>query len=213
MQSDTIGGMGGLGAAMFLTQNTQKIFGVEAQAHLQYKTSNDKGLWLILADYNSLKVGGDKESISNYFIHLRYNYKVTQWLRWEIFTQYMNNDVTQIDSRLLTGTGPRFKIIKISNFRLYAGTLLMYESEKELTQPVIQHKDWRNSDYISFTWILNKSTELISTTYFQPMLSKLKDYRILNQAVFKVKASPHFSLSVKWNYLHDRYPVDICDGD
>jgi len=209
MQSDTVGWQGGFGTAISLTQNTAKIFGMEAETHLQYKTSNDRGLWLFLGNYNFLKVG-DRESISNYYLHFRYNRKINEWLRWEFFTQYQNNDIMQIDSRLLAGTGPRFKLIKHKYFRLYAGSLFMFEREREKTAPVIHHDDWRNSSYVSFTWLPNANTELISTTYYQPLLNKFSDYRILNQAVLRVKASPHFALSVKWNYLHDRFPAGVA---
>lgn len=206
MQSDTVGWQGGFGMAFSLIQNTIKITNMEAETHLQYKTSNDRGLWLILADYVNLKVGG-KQNVANYYVHLRYNYKVNDWLRWEFFTQYQNNDITQIDARFLVGTGPRFKLIKIEKFRLYAGCLFMHEREKELTSPVVKHQDWRNSSYVSFTWLPNKNTELISTTYFQPRLDKFNDWRFLNQAVFRVKASPHFGMSMRWNYLRDKFPA------
>ena len=43
MQSDTTGWMGGAGAAVDLTQNVEKIFGADFEAHMQYKTTNDKG--------------------------------------------------------------------------------------------------------------------------------------------------------------------------
>jgi hypothetical protein len=47
-----------------------------------------------------------------------------------VFGQYQNNDITQIDSRILAGTGPRFKLMKLPTFRLYAALLFMYEREK-----------------------------------------------------------------------------------
>lgn len=206
MQSDTTGWMGGAGAAVSLTQNTTKIFGADVEAHLQYKTSNDQGLWLILGNYSFLKVGSSR-FISNGFGHIRYNRKVNEWLRWEVFGQYQNNIITQIDSRVLVGTGPRFKIFKTKVFRLYAASLLMFESEKERTNPTVSHNDLRNSSYVSFTWLPQPNIELISTTFFQPLFSQFSDYRILNQASLKVRATKHFSLSVKWNYLHDRFPA------
>lgn len=206
MQSDTVGWMGGAGTAINLTQNTQKIFATDLEAHLQYKTSNDKGLWLILGNYTFLKVGEDK-FISNGFGHLRYNRKINEWLRWEIFGQYQNNIITQIDSRILLGTGPRFKLIKTKIFRMYAASLFMFEREKERTNPVIKHEDLRNSSYVSFTYTPKENLELISTTFFQPLFKKLSDYRILNQIAFRVKATKHFSVSLKWHYLHDRFPA------
>lgn len=206
MQSDTVGWMGGAGAAVSLTQNTTKIFSADVEAHLQYKTSNDKGLWLVLGNYGFLKAG-DSRFVSNGFFHLRYNRKLNEWLRWEVFGQFQNNIITQIDSRLLAGTGPRFKIFKKANFRLYAATLIMFESEKERTTPTIEHNDLRSSSYVSFTWTPQKNIELISTTFYQPLFKKLSDYRILNQVSLKVKATQHFSLSVRWNYLFDKYPA------
>lgn len=206
MQSDTVGWMGNIGAAVGLTQNTDKIFQANLETHLQYKTSNDQGLWLILGNFGILKIGSDR-FVSDGLMHLRYNRKVNEWLRWEFFGQFQNNIITQIDSRLLLGTGPRFKLVKIKTFRLYAASLFMFDRENERTKPVIKHSDLRNSSYLSFTWLPRENIEVISTTYFQPLLKKLGDYRILNQVTFNLKATPHFGLSLKWNYLHDRFPA------
>jgi hypothetical protein len=206
MQSDTVGWMGSVGAAVSLAQNTIKIFQAGLEAHLQYKTSNDKGLWLVLGNHNFLKAGSSR-FVSDDLLHLRYNRKVNEWMRWEFFGQYQNNEVTQIDSRFLIGTGPRFKVLKKNTFRLYAASLIMFEREKEKTSPAALHKDTRSSSYISFTWLPKDYLEMISTTYFQPLLNKFSDYRIMNQLTFKIKATPHFSLGLKWNYLHDRFPA------
>lgn len=206
MQSDTVGWMGSFGAAFSITKNTSQIFGAYADAQLQYKTSNDQGIWMILGNLNFLKVAKSR-FVSDGMAHLRYNKKVNEWLRWEFFGQFQNNDITQIDSRILAGTGPRFKLMKLPTFRLYAALLFMYEREKEATIPIVRHSDVRNSSYISFTWLPKDYLEMISTTYFQPRLSQFNDFRILNQISFKVKATPHFSLSVKWNYLHDKAPA------
>ncbi len=206
MQSDTIGWMGSFGTSFSMNKNKVKIFGASADAHLQYKTSNDQGLWLILGNLNFLKIEKNR-FLSDGLLHLRYNRKVNEWLRWEFFGQFQNNEVTQIDSRLLFGTGPRFKLAKTKTFRLYAASLLMYEREKEAISPVIRHSDLRSSSYLSFTWLPKDYLELISTSYFQPLLKKFSDFRIMNQFVFRVKATPHFSLTMKWNYLHDRFPA------
>lgn len=206
MQSDTVGWLGSFGAAFSMTKNTVKIFGATADAHLQYKTSNDQGLWLIMGNYNFLKVS-DRRFLSDGLFHLRYNRKINEWLRWEFFGQFQNNDITQIDSRILAGTGPRFKLAKLPRFKLYVASLLMYEKEKEATSPAVRHSDLRSSSYLSFTWLPRDYLEMISTTYFQPRLKKFSDYRLMNQLMFKVKATPHFSLTVRWNYLKDKFPA------
>ena len=123
MQSDTVGWKGGVGAGVSLTQNTEKIFQLNLEAQLQYKTSRDRGIWMILGNLGLLKIGGDR-FVSDDLIHIRYNKKVNEWLRWEVFGQYQNNIVTQIDSRTLFGTGPRFKPVSYTHLTLPTSDLV-----------------------------------------------------------------------------------------
>lgn len=206
MRSDTVGWTGKMGAAFAITQNTRKIFQAHVATQLQYKTSNDKGLWLILGNLGILKSSNQK-LVSENLVHLRYNRKVNEWLRWEFFGQHQNNAITQIDSRILLGTGPRFKLLKKEKFRMYAATLVMYEREKEKTEPVINHEDLRSSSYLSFSWEPQSNMSLVSTTYFQPLFNKLSDHRLLNTVSFTIDATPHLGLTVSWNYLFDRFPA------
>ena len=83
----------------------------------------------------------------------------------------------------------------------------MYEEEKELVTPVILHTDFRNSSYISFTITPNDKVEITSTTFFQPLLNDLDDFRILNQASLRVKAGKKLGIRINWNYLNDSRPV------
>ncbi|MEI9910704.1 MAG: DUF481 domain-containing protein [Bacteroidota bacterium] len=204
MQSDTTGWKGNAGSSFSFTKNEEEITQITLNAHLQYKTK--KSLWLILADYGFLKAGSEK-FIANSFGHLRYNYKINSWLRWEAFAQAQKNYVTQIDARYLAGAGPRFKLFDSKQFRLYATTLFMYEHEKERTIPVVKHHDVRNSSYISFTLLPANNIEIISTTFYQPLLKEIKDARILNQSVVKIKTGNHFWISLLWNYLYDSFPA------
>ena len=206
MHSDTTGWMGGAGAAFSLNQNKEKITGGNIQAHLQHKTKTDKSLWLLLGDYGLLKAGGEK-LIAEGFGHIRYNKKINNWLRWEAFGQFQKNVITQIDSRYLIGTGPRFRIVKNKILRLYAASLIMYEREKETSSIVPVQNIARSSSYISFTLTPVETTDITSTTFFQPAINNFSDYRILNQVKIGVKATKHFSLSLKWNYLFDNRPA------
>lgn len=204
MQSDTIGWMGGVSSSFSFNKSAQNVFSLNINAHLQYKSQ--KNLWMILGNYGYLE-GGNRRYIFNRFLHLRYNRKLNAWLRWEIFTQVQKDLVTDIKIRSLTGTGPRFKIISTKKFHFYAATLLMYEIESEDTNPVIKHFDWRSSSYVSFTILPAENIEIISTTYFQPRLNLLKDYRLLNDVDIKVKASKRFSISLQWNLIYDKFPA------
>lgn len=203
MQSDTTGWMGNAGASFALTKNTQQVFSSDVDAHLQYKSK--KGLYLVLGSYGFLKAAGTN-LIDNTFLHFRYNYKLNAVVRWEAFTQVQKNVVTGISSRFLIGTGPRFKIFSTKLIRLYAASLLMYEREDETGSDVVQNNA-RNSSYVSFTITPNKQVEIVSTSFFQPLLNNWNDYRLLNQVTIRVKAGKKLGLAVKWNYLNDSRPV------
>lgn len=206
LHADTTGWMGGAGASVNLNKNAVQVLGINLESQLQYKSPSQKSLWLILGNYSFLKAGANK-LVSQGFIHLRYNYKLNSWLRWEIFGQYQNNPVLFIDHRFLLGSGPRFRIYRHNKTRVYAATLLMLEEEKELTNPVIKHQDLRNSSYVSCSLIPNGQLEVVNTFFYQPLLKDLRDHRFLNQLSVKVKAGRHVSLGVKLNYLYDARPA------
>ena len=204
MQSDTTGWMGSVGALLSLTKNTDEIFLVQVNAHLQYKTQKD--LFLILGNYGFLS-GSSQNLINNSFIHLRYNRKLNKILRLEFFTQVLQNPVTKIDYRILTGAGPRFKLTENKKFRLYAASLVMHEYERELNEEKTIHNDIRSSSYISFSFEPNDNTEMVNTVFYQPLFSYLNDYRILDQFKFSVKAGKKLALAFNINYLYDNKPV------
>lgn len=203
MQSDTTGWMGNAGAGLVLTKNVQQVFSTELDAHVQYKSN--KSLYLLLGSYGFLKSAGTS-LIDNTFLHFRYNYKINKILRWEAFTQLQQNVISNIKSRFLVGTGPRFKLLGTKMIKLYAASLMMYEREKETNSSLI-HNDIRSSSYVSITFTPNKQLEIISTSFFQPLVNNLNDYRILNQVSVKVKAGKRLGLRVRWNYLNDSRPV------
>lgn len=200
--TDTTGWEGTVGANFSLTDFGQKVYSVNANAHLQYKS--EKSLYLLLGGYGFLK--GDKQAfVDHSFIHFRYNYKLTSVVRLEAFTQLQQNTVVKLQSRFLIGAGPRFKILSKEKIKLYAGSLPMYEIEKETGNPKRIH-DWRLSSYVSLTFTPNKQTEFTSTTYYQPVLFDLEDYRLLNQSVFKISASKRVAVVIRLNYQYDGSP-------
>jgi hypothetical protein len=183
-----------------------EVVSASANEHLQYKSNRD--LYLLLANYNLLK--GDRTKLANnMFYHLRYNRKLSNLVRWEVFTQWQQDVIADIGLRILAGTGPRFKLHDSPKFKLYAATAAMYEYEKEKSHPEVFHNELRSSNYISFTYDPNEILEIVSTTFYQPLFRKISDFRILNQISLNLKASKHISITIAWNYLYDAYPAGV----
>ncbi len=204
IQSDTTGWLGGLGTGFLFEKNVVEVININVNAHLEYKTQKD--LYLFLVNYSFLKGSGQTFS-NNLFYHLRYNYKVNSFLRWEAFTQMQQNNVTGIRLRLLAGTGPRFKLSDSKKLTLYAGSSFMYEDEKEKTHPIIHHKDFRSSNYITATYKPSDATEIIATVFYQPLYKNFKDYRILNEITLKIKLVEKLSFTTGWYFLYDSKPA------
>jgi hypothetical protein len=201
--TDTTGWAGSVGGSFAITNYGQKVFDVDANAHVQYKTK--KSLYLFLGGYGFLK--GDQQSYVDYgFLHFRYNYKLTKILRLEAFTQIQQNTITKIQFRYLIGAGPRVKLVESPKVKLYLGSLPMYEVEKETG--ISKHiTGWRCSNYLSFTFIPNKQTTLTTTTYYQPVMFDAGDYRLLNQTTCKIKAGKKIAVVINYNYQYDASPA------
>lgn len=204
IQSDTTGWVGNLGSNFSLTKNTQQVMTIAASAHAEYKTKKD--LWLILVNYNLLKTDTQQFN-NNAFAHLRYNHKLNNWLVWEAFTQWQENVVEGIGTRALAATGPRFTLSYTKTLRLFAGTALMYEYEKDVSGPPFLHKDLRNDTYASATYKPTSNVTMVTTLYYQPLFTRLADFRVMHDLSVKVEITKRFSLLTSWDFMYDAFPA------
>jgi hypothetical protein len=88
----------------------------------------------------------------------------------------------------------------------------MYEYEEVNGEVPELNKDHRSSSYVTFTLALPKThAELVSTAYFQPLLSNLADYRITWQTALTFQITKRFRWTSSFNYLYDAFaPVGIA---
>jgi hypothetical protein len=188
-----------------LIKNVNSIFGISNSMHVQY---NDKtNLWLFINDLSFQKVE------SNSFVnrgtqHLRYNRRITETIKLEAFAQSQYDEISQIDFRGLFGIGPRFKLSPYDNYRVYLGTLVMYEYEK--ASPTIVNRveeDLRGSAYLSFSLYPIESVSVISTSYYQPKLKAISDYRFSSTTSLLIKIYEDLSFKTNFKYFYDAVPV------
>jgi len=202
--TDTSGYSGSASLNFQLKKNTNSFFIISNNVHLQYKMNNH--LLLFKNDVDFQKIEGEK--LSNSFIsHLRYNYKLSPLIAWEAFLQGQFNKVNLINFRGLAGTGPRFKLSQLENYRFYLGSLVMYEYEEVLDGITPIQRDIRGSIYFSFSLYPTEHISIISTTYYQPQLSQFKDYRISSQSSLLVGLFKNFALKTSYTFTYDAFPA------
>lgn len=200
--TDSNGFAGSVDFSFSINQYNEMAFNLTNKLHIQYKYR--KHLVLALNDISFIKRG--ENAFQNYGLgHLRYNYTLKDWLKWEVFTQASYNELIRMKLRVLAGTGPRFKLSRLEKYKFYIGTAYMFEYD-DISQDSIKRYDHRLSTYFSFTLKPAPIIRIVSTTYYQPKFNDWGDFRISGNigTYFTLAKNFHFKLEFSYNY--DRKP-------
>lgn len=187
-----------------LTKNKNRIFNISNDIRIQYK--KDKQLWLFINDID-FKEANATSLVSRNSQHLRYNYQFISRIVLEAFTQHQTDKISAIKNRFLIGSGLRFKLSQSEQYKFYFGSLVMYEYEHSETAISTYHNDWRNSSYVSFSLYPKSNISIVSTTYLQPRLDLINDYRISSQTSIALKVIKNLAYTATFTYQFDKFPV------
>jgi hypothetical protein len=194
---------------------------VRLGSRLRLEYEKNKNRWMALGAYNLTQFRNveDPGSVprnfaNNAFGHLRYNYLANDWLTWEAFTQLQYDEIQQIDARVLTGTGPRIKLLRTDSSQLFFGMLYMYEYESstdvfevpEDREERITLTDHRLSTYISGGFQVTETFSINHVTYFQPNLADFGDFRISSETSFSFKISDKLAFRTYFQLMYDERP-------
>ncbi len=185
----------------------------------QAKSKDLRKIYFLLGNYHLIRTA-NQDFRNSWFLHLRFNYKLTDLFRIESYIQGQNNELLDINERYLAGTGIRFKLIGREHLRMYLATAYLYEEEisDELDQQNFNH---RNSSYFSITASSpNDKIILINTAYFQPLFKDFNDYTFLDQLKIELKINKQIHVFGIGSYYYDnitpreraQYSTDIRFG-
>lgn len=202
--SDTSKWSGSASLDVALIENRRSIFRLTNRVRLQHKTANN--LYLFINDINLQKI--DENSLVNRGIqHFRYNRRLSERFKLEAFAQSQYDAISNIDFRGLLGFGPRYRLTKSAKYRVYFGTLIMYEYETatETNIPII--RDFRNSTYVSCSLYPLENLSIVSTTYYQPLVNQISDFRISNETSIAFKILKNLAYKTSFIYNFDSRPI------
>lgn len=206
--NDTNGWVGNVDFNFNIYNNTQQVLQFSNAIRVQYQ--KNKSRFILLNDLNFIKAGNTDFANAGYQ-HFRYNYKLSKWLTMEAFTQTQYNPVLKLDFRYLLGAGPRLKILKKENARIYVAALYMYEYD-DIVNDNVNLYEHRISSYLTCTFSIFKTVELTSTTFYQPNINNTADYRIANDSGLEIHINKHLNFKSTFNMLYDtRQPEGITD--
>ncbi|GAA4240152.1 MULTISPECIES: DUF481 domain-containing protein [Winogradskyella] len=202
--SDTSKWSGSASLDIGLIKNTQSIFKITNSLRLQYNTR--KNLYLFINDLKLEQIE-DNSFVNKGIQHIRYNRKITERLKLEVFAQSQYDAISDIKFRGLLGLGPRFKLSKSKDYRFYLGTLLMFEHEESSDKTIDILRDFRGSVYFSCSLYPLENISLVSTTYYQPLLKQFSDFRISNQTSLGIKVLKNLLFKTSFTYNFDANPI------
>jgi hypothetical protein len=189
---------------LMLTRNTRQIFESGTAAHLQY--TRNRHMILALNNIGLMRVEGEN-LINNGFQHLRYNYSLgDRFVTAELFTQHQYNSIRLLRRRFLAGGGPRFRVYENDDLGIYFAPLVMYEQELLEDEAETRTDKFKGSFYASLTWSVDNRVNFTHTTYYQPDLANISEYRISSETGLELKFSGRFSFLVTWNLAYDSHP-------
>lgn len=206
--NDTNGWVGNIDFSFNINQNTQQVLNFANSCRVQYQYNRSR--FIFLNDLNFIKAG-NTNFVNSGYQHLRYNYKFTNRITMEVFTQTQYNPILKLDFRYLLGYGPRFKLLKKPNARIYAAVLYMYEYDDIVGQKENYYEN-RISSYLTFSFGLFKTVDLTSTTFYQPNMANTADYRIANDTGMEIHINKNLNFKTTFNLLYDtKQPPGIPD--
>jgi hypothetical protein len=192
----------------YTNNNNNRLLVTRNALMLQLKSRDYRDLWLAMVNFD-LSRANDKAFTRAGFGHLRYNRKLTKILRWEAFAQLQHNRVLGIQNRLLLGTGSRLKFnLKEGKSQAYWGLSAMLEQEETAAVPPVLRRDGRWSTYLSSTIELPRwlPGEWIMTTYYQPRMDLLADYRVSHESSVELAVSARIRVTFRYTFLYDSQP-------
>ncbi len=197
---DSIAFKGYADIALNVYKNDKSFLAINASTQLEQVYL--KHLFLLIGGYNLVKAG-NSNFLNDGFGHFRYNYDVSKKVVFEAFTQAQYNQRTRSKFRGLVGTGLRFKFRLSDKQRFYLGTALMFE-HNQFSDATPRQYDIRLSHYLSMNIAISDKVKFNNTTYIQPILTDLSNYRMASQANLMFQISKRLVFKVSANLVLDR---------
>lgn len=207
IQSDTVRKAGNGNVSFAYQKNNGKpLTQLKTSAVFQLKTKSLRDIFLILGSYDFSKTRNQQLSNAA-FGHFRYNRKLNETIKYELYTQIQANQLLNLRSRYIAGTGFRFKFMNEKQFKIYLGVSSFYEYEESIETTRIYRNDFRMSDYLVLSFKFPKNFgELTSTTYYQPLYDRFSDYRLSNQTMLAINFTKNFAFTSSFSYTFDQNP-------
>ncbi|MGD8569513.1 MAG: DUF481 domain-containing protein [Gammaproteobacteria bacterium] len=181
-----------------------------ASTGLKLQWSEDHNIDFVLTNYAYGESAGIRNE-NNAFVHVRHIHQQSSHFAWEAFSQLSNNEFTRLTVRALVGGGVRLALGKPADERaIYLGLSGFYEWEQLDIDSTANNEQTnetaRGNIYLVMKYRFNSHVALVSSTYYQPAVDEVSDYRAIEDASVVSKLTDGLSLRMGVNIQHDSRP-------
>lgn len=164
----------------------------------------------------------EEHFVNKGFVHLRRTQSLSSYLSMEGFLQKEYNEFIRLKERNLVGGGLRIRWMeakpdeKTRSIKLYTGLGFMWEQEriKDAKNPEDELKDLvRSTNYLFVRWSPDDRLLLQCTSYLQPDIRHLNDFRVLFDGRLAFSLTGKLSVAIKLNSRYDNDPPVILKKD
>lgn len=193
---------GNVDFSLNIMENNNSIIQGKNTVKLQYYKG--KNLFLFFNDITLTRVNNNRYQNDGYQ-HLRYNYSFSKGpFVAEAFAQHQYNTVRKIKQRVVSGLGPRIRIVEKDTFRLFFGPLSMFEYQALTTDSITMKA--RMSCYVSVGWNFSKWLAINDITYYQPNYADFSDYKVATEASLLIRITDKLSLKSMLELSYESKP-------
>lgn len=200
---DTVKFKGVADLKLNVIQNGNSVLQYSSGLQLQYKDSLNTFLSL-----NGINASFASQITlqNNGFQHLRYKRILSSKWRWEAFEQIQFDQLLNLRSRLLLGTGPKWNLQKHDKVKIALSLAAMYEREQDYNLNTLEFL--RISSKIGLHWNLKKNLIIQMEGYFQPSINDIADFRMITNANLSTKVTKHLAFESELVMGYDSTPFE-----
>jgi len=200
------GSTGTIAAGMSLARGnkTQNLWSGAVDTRWVNKKTNHQLLFTAAGDYGE---AFGQVNTQDLFAHIRYRWAFLESAPLVAFgfAQTQHDAFKSLDLRNLIGAGLEYRLWRAEWTEAWVGSAVMGEHERLSTD----NQDGyfvRNSSFVLLAVQLDDALVLGSSTYLQPLLTDLADWRLLEELSLSGKFGEHFGWKGAFTLSHDRQP-------
>jgi hypothetical protein len=194
-----------------LEQGNEDKLGVAALGGARWVSGPDQ--WLLKGSVERA-VNFQEIITDRAFAHLRYRREFGEWAGFGLF-QADHNAFRDLLLRDLAGVGVERRLWRSDTSMAAVATALLVEHEVLTGEQILEVSDliYRNSTYVLFA-LQASGLSLASTTFFQPRVDDLADWRLLEELSLSMSLGEHLAWNARWVFAVDsRPPTEVGTWD